>query len=58
MKTNINVIVTVEDNGENDLIEQLRTVESFCKIKNQNGCELNNRKLTFQINSNEVFLVD
>ena len=58
MKTKINLIVTVKDNGENDLTQQLKTIEKFCRIKNQHGCEYNGRKLTFEINLNQVFVIE
>lgn len=60
MKTKINLIVTVNSDGledSNDLAEQLKTVESFCRIKNQHGCQVNERILTFEVNKDKVFAV-
>jgi hypothetical protein len=61
MKTKINLIVTINSDGledEKDLVQQIQAISNFCKIKNQHGCKVNGRKLSFEINSDKMIVCD
>lgn len=50
MKSKLNIVVTLSSDSQKlSPAEQIKLIESFCRIKNNSGVSLNDVKLTFEL---------